>query len=101
MNGSKRSLFESSVGVPISRGKTTSPHMNPVELVLSRLDGVKKTGGSKWLGRCPAHPDKTPSLSIGEGRDGRALVFCHTGCTFTEVVQGLGLRPKDLFPWKG
>ena len=101
MSGSEQSPFEGSTGLATSQGRTTSRRMNPVELVLSRLDGVKKAGGSRWSARCPAHPDNTPSLSLAEGRDGRVLVFCHAGCSFTEVVQGLGLRPKDLFPWKG
>ena len=40
--------------------------------VLSRLQGVTKTG-SGWAARCPGHEDKTASLSLAEGHDGRAV----------------------------
>jgi KaiC/GvpD/RAD55 family RecA-like ATPase len=40
----------------------------------------KMTGHQQWLAPCPYHEDKSPSLSIGEGDDGRVLVHCHAGC---------------------
>jgi hypothetical protein len=48
--------------------------------------------GSGFLAQCPAHADHTPSLSIDEGSDGAALIFCHTGCRFIDVLDALGLR---------
>jgi hypothetical protein len=46
---------------------------SPVERVLDRLEQVKPcNGGYKAL--CPAHDDHNPSLSIGEGEDGRAVL---------------------------
>lgn len=48
--------------------------------------------------KCPAHPDKDPSLSYAEGREGNALVHCHAGCTPQAIVEALGLRIVDLFP---
>jgi len=47
--------------------------------------------GGRWYGhygiaRCPAHPDKTPSLSLADGRDGRLLVRCHAGCANLDVL---------------
>lgn len=50
--------------------------------------------------KCPAHPDKDPSLSYAEGREGNALVHCHAGCTPQNIVEALGLRVVDLFPEK-
>jgi hypothetical protein len=50
-----------------------------------------------WLGRCPAHDDRSPSLSIREGRDGRSLVRCFAGCEPSAIVQALGLELRDLF----
>jgi len=71
---------------------------NPVQNLLRRLNGVKKTGRDQWQARCPAHDDRKPSLSIGRGRDGRALVICHAGCSTASVLSAVGLSEADLFP---
>ena len=50
--------------------------------------------GRGWLCRCPAHNDRSPSLSVGTGRDGRLLLSCFAGCTFDDVrsaLMGLGI----------
>ena len=49
--------------------------VRPVEAVLAKLERVKREQEGQWVARCPAHEDKTPSLSVGEGADGRALVL--------------------------
>ena len=69
----------------------------PLDLVLSRLDRVRRSGKG-WLARCPAHDDHAPSLSIAEGPDGRVLLRCHAGCETEAVVWTLGLSMRDLFP---
>lgn len=69
----------------------------PIDMVLDRLGGVRKTGRGKWIARCPAHDDRSPSLGIAEGNDGTVLVQCYAGCTQYEVVDALGLRMFDLF----
>ena len=33
-----------------------------------------KRSGHGYTARCPAHDDQTPSLSIGEGSDGKILL---------------------------
>jgi hypothetical protein len=71
----------------------------PVGLVLARLDNVAVLA-SGWSARCPAHDDNLNSLSVAEGDDGRALLFCHAGCDFRDVVDALGLRIRDLFAQK-
>src|SRR5215510_11854846 len=63
---------------------------------LSRLDGVQKHTGY-WMARCPAHDDRTPSLKISEGDDGRILLNCFTGCATGAVLAALGLTMVDLF----
>jgi putative DNA primase/helicase len=70
---------------------------DPVQLVLSHLKGARRTGAG-WQARCPAHDDRTPSLSISHGDDGRALLKCHSGCSFESIVSTLGIREADLFP---
>ncbi len=49
----------------------------------------------------PAHPDRNPSLSIGLGEDGRALLLCHAGCTVQEIVGAMNLELSDLFADNG
>ena len=71
--------------------------MTPVERVLSKLRGAKRSGKG-WVARCPAHDDCQPSLSVAEGDDGRALVNCHAGCTFEQIVKALELKTEDLMP---
>ena len=39
--------------------------MTPVERILDRLSGVKKSGKG-WSAPCPAHDDRRPSLSVSE-----------------------------------
>lgn len=52
----------------------------------------------KFTARCPAHEDRSPSLSVAEGADGRALLHCHAGCETAAIVAALGLSWSDLFP---
>src|SRR3954467_5514172 len=47
--------------------------------------------------QCPAHHDNTPSLSIKEGEDGRALVYCHAGGSARAVMNALQLPMARLF----
>jgi hypothetical protein len=69
----------------------------PVELILSCLDGVRRSG-SGWVASCPAHDDRLPSLKVDEGEDGRALIFCHAGCSNESILDALGLPMYALFP---
>lgn len=69
------------------------------DILLSRLDKVKRTGPGRWLACCPAHADKHPSLSIRETEDGRILVHDFSGgCSVAEIVAAVGLELSDLFP---
>ncbi len=60
-----------------------------VEDVLSRIDDVRQCGPRQWIGKCPAHDDHNPSLSIGEGDDGRLLIHCYAGCAFPKILTAL------------
>jgi putative DNA primase/helicase len=50
--------------------------------------GGRKSGRS-WSVRCPAHEDRTPSLSLLDTPDGRVLVHCHAGCEQDKVIAHL------------
>lgn len=73
----------------------------PIDLLLARLEssGMKlRKSGKGWMCKCPAHQDRSASLSLGEGRDGRVLLRCFAGCEVSAVVAALGLELTDLFP---
>jgi hypothetical protein len=71
--------------------------MTPVENLISRLQVVKGRNGA-WTARCPAHEDKSPSLAVREGEDGRVLLHCFGGCSTADVLGAIGLDMSDLFP---
>ena len=71
--------------------------MNLSDKILGHLDGVRSTGSGRWIARCPAHEDNTPSLAIREVEN-RVLLYCHAGCDVYEVVNAVGLGLSDLFP---
>jgi hypothetical protein len=66
-----------------------------VERLLPRLSHVRQIG-ERWIGRCPAHEDHSPSLSIRRTRD-RVLIRCWAGCRATDIVAAIGLTLNDLF----
>lgn len=68
----------------------------PLELVLERLDGVRRNGEG-YTARCPAHEDDNPSLSVREGDDGRVLLKCFAGCGTEEVIGAVGMSMAELF----
>lgn len=68
------------------------------ETLIARLEGIRQTGPGRWVARCPAHADKSPSLSIRELDDGRVLIFDFAGCGAADIVAALGLTLSDLFP---
>jgi hypothetical protein len=80
-------------GVKTGDAKYTN---EPVERLLSRLEKVRKSGHG-WTARCPAHEDRTASLSVTTGDDGRALLHCFAGCGAADIVAALGLEIGDLF----
>lgn len=53
--------------------------------------------GRRALARCPAHADRTPSLSLRQGRS-QILVHCFAGCHPDEVLRALArIRPSGRF----
>lgn len=81
-----------------TRGPAGQPLRQPTpnDRVLSSLDMVKASG-TGWIARCPAHEDGRPSLTIGEGDDGRVLLHCFAGCSPAAICDAIGLQTGDLF----
>lgn len=71
--------------------------MSQAHQLLERLEKVRQTGLDSWAARCPAHVDRTASLSIRE-TEGKVLVHCFAGCSVHDVVGAVGLQLQDLFP---
>lgn len=68
-----------------------------VKAELESRDLIVPSYGQGVRARCPAHDDNKPSLSLSEGDDGKALLYCHAGCDIRDVVDALGLSMDDLF----
>lgn len=67
-----------------------------IEELLPHLHGVRPRGTGKWSARCPAHPDRTPSLSVAVGNQG-ILLKCFAACSAKEICSSLNLEMRDLF----
>ena len=70
--------------------------------VAGKLSGTgrskaKKTGRG-WMVCCPAHEDRSPSLSLADGREGMLLYHCFAGCrpedVRTALESHLGVDPS-------
>jgi len=70
---------------------------NP-ETILSLVEKVKKTGNNRWLACCPAHEDKSPSLSIMQNETGKVFIHCFAGCDGRAIMGAIGLTLSDLYP---
>lgn len=70
------------------------------ERFLDRLVSVTGYCGREHCGRlstrCPAHEDRSPSLSVRQTED-RVLVYCFSGCSLDEILAALDLTRRDLF----
>ena len=66
--------------------------------LLSCLDSARETGHGKYVARCPAHDDRSPSLAIKDCGDGRVLIHCFAGCETEDVLSAVGLTFADLMP---
>jgi DNA primase len=67
------------------------------ETIARALGGHR--AGATWMARCPVHDDRSPSLSISSGKDGKVLVRCHAGCEQRDLITALVER--DLWDKKG
>jgi len=78
----------------ISTAGITEPS---IDQLLSRLEKVRKAGPG-YTARCPAHEDRTASLSVGIGAGSVILVNCFAGCPIGDVLGAIGMVVADLFP---
>jgi DNA polymerase I-like protein with 3'-5' exonuclease and polymerase domains len=67
--------------------------MSAAEAFAKALGGHKT--GTGWIAHCPLHDDRTPSLSISQGKNGKVLVHCHAGCNQRDVFASV-LRQRGF-----
>ena len=70
-----------------------------IDEFLVLVDGGRYVSG-EYRCRCPGpvhqNGDRHPSLSVLEGERG-LLLYCHAGCTTTDICSSLGIAISDLF----
>ncbi len=78
---------------------------NPFDEIAGRVESPRPENPARDLNRSlscrcsnPHHDDKHPSMTVSETDDGRVLLHCFGGCSFEQMVSGLGLEPIDLIP---
>lgn len=72
-------------------------HQITAESIAFALDKPRRVRADEYRACCPAHDDKSPSLSITQKSDA-VLVYCWSGCSQAEVIdalRGQGLWPKE------
>ena len=74
--------------------------MTTAKEVASHLKKSKRQANGSYMCCCPVHKDRTPSLSISDGDEGRLLWHCHAGCSPEAVYEAL-VRVGALKPYKG
>jgi hypothetical protein len=61
----------------------------------TRVEQVRHHG-DHWVARCPAHADRSPSLTFRDGQRG-LLVHCWAGCSLGAIARAVGAGVSDLF----
>lgn len=67
---------------------------------VSRLEKAKRTGRGTWIACCPAHEDRSPSMTIRETDGGTILLHCFAGCDVYAIASAVGVELHELFPPK-
>ena len=57
-----------------------------------------RSGKDEYQCLCPAHNDRTASLSIKNLSDGRILINCFAGCAANDIMEAVGLTFDDIVP---
>lgn len=67
--------------------------------ILSHFNKVSRTSkNNQYQCLCPAHNDRTASLSIKFNDDGRVLMNCFAGCDIENIIGSVGLSFNDIIP---
>lgn len=73
--------------------------VNSVDEFVSRhFPGAKRRPNGQYLVKCPAHADKHPSLSIGQGEKGGIVLKCFAGCKAEDICDALHIDIAEIMP---
>jgi hypothetical protein len=72
--------------------------MITAESIALSLDKGRRVKADSYTACCPAHDDRSPSLSITQTSD-RVLLYCHSGCRQDDVIDAL--KSRGLWNEKG
>ena len=90
------------MGLSPSQYKATSADVNSVDEFVARFfPNAKRRPNGQYLVKCPAHADKTPSLSVGQGKHGGIILKCFAECSAEAICEALGITLRDLMPPSG
>lgn len=74
--------------------------MNARDIALALGCKTPPDAGGNYQCRCPGplhrNGDRSPSLSVKDGRNGRPVLFCFTGCSYAEIATALERRGISL-----
>lgn len=101
MEGTKKRAGGGNRPAPVKARHEFSSAGRPIDRLLSRLERVRQTAPDRWVMPCPAHQDRSPSLSVRETPEGTVLIRCFAGCDTEAVLDAIGLTFGDLFPHNG
>lgn len=73
-------------------------NIDKLSQLLNSLQKVRKIRDGQYLACCPAHDDKSPSLSIKLLSDERILIHCFGGCETENILDAIGMTFSDLMP---
>ena len=63
----------------------------------AQLLHARRVGRGRWTAKCPAHPDRTPSLSIAEGKRRPIVFHCMSQqCDQKAILSAMGLSWADI-----
>lgn len=71
-----------------------------LQQLLSSLAKVRQTSRDSWVACCPAHADKSPSMTI-KAAPNTILIHCFGGCSTEEILGAIGMTFDDLYPDSG
>ena len=63
--------------------------MTAAERIAFALGRARRSAGGWWSCRCPAHDDRSPSLSIRDGDQQALIVKCFAGCEPRDILAEL------------